>query len=306
MDVNIQNSLGESPLHISVFRGYHQIVSILLQHGANPSLRSNDNRSVFDYAFQFEDQSIKALLDLHSPVSQTLDSNDFLLSATSVFDNFSNDSPLRQKCLTDRNSREGRGQGVVVEETSVLDESVIFFNKTTRLFGCSSFLDERLKTKNNFFKEELLDFLERNKLRHYFRILVANGFDHLDGLLIQMKTQKPLNHFNFNEIGIFKPGDRSRLIVALENASLDLKFTGIFNSTEEMLEEIGLGIYFLELKRHGMEKISFLLENAFNSSVFNEEELKSKLLMKKYGHRLRFLSVIQYCSTRKSSSCTIL
>lgn len=307
IEINTKNSIGETPLHISVFRGYSRISSHLISHGADPYIKTNDNRSVFDYALEFGDTSIQRVLSSYNQLdSQTLNSNDFLLSSTtSIFENLTltMESPLRHKCLTERD------HPVIVEETSVLDESGIKLSQTIRSLPLHTLHDERLKTKNNFIKEELFDFLEKSKIRPYFKLLVMHGFDHLNGMLLMMKTQRAIDHFVLNEIGIYKAGDRSRIIVALESAALSVNFRGKYEGIEELLEDVGLDFYLLELKRFGIDKLEFILENAYNPSVINDDMLKTQLKMHKYGHRLRFLSIIQHLASQENKfihTCTLM
>ena len=307
IEINAKNSLGETPLHISVFRGYSRIASHLLSHGADPYIKADDNRSTFDYALEFGEASIQKLLSSYNQLdSQTLNSNDYLLSSTtSIFENLTltMESPLRHKCLTERD------HPVIVEETSVLDESGIKLIKINRTLPFETLRDDRLKTKSNFIKEELFDFLEKYKIRPYFKLLVMHGFDHLNGMLLMMKTQRTIDHFVLNEIGIYKAGDRSRIIVALESAASSVNFRTNYEGIEELLGDIGLDFYLLELKRYGIYKLEFILENAYNPSVFNEDMLKTHIKMHKYGHRRRFLSIIQHLASIENKfihSCILI
>lgn len=302
-DPNSQNLTGETALHISVFRGYVKIVKILVSFKADPYIKTFDNKSVFDYAFEFEEPSILSVLQgLHALENDSLHTDDYQLSvsASNEVVVFLTDSPEAYKSQTRRD------QGVIVEETSIVDELNSPVERVNFFMSRISFTEERLKTKKVNFKEEFFDFLDRINMRKYFKVLICHGFDHLNGIFLQMKTNLLVNHAVLKNIGIEKPGDRSRIVVALEKDAVGVRVKENFTDFQELMEEVGLEIYLLEFKRFRIDNLAFLVENAFNASVLSNEILESKLRMKKIGHRMRFLAIVQYLSLRKKSNCYIL
>ncbi|XP_076637856.1 osteoclast-stimulating factor 1-like [Colletes latitarsis] len=59
--VNAQNKMGETPLHVAASRGHVDIVNLLLQHGANPTIKNNDNLVAEQLS---SDLSIKNIIQL--------------------------------------------------------------------------------------------------------------------------------------------------------------------------------------------------------------------------------------------------
>ena len=69
-DVNLQNMVpGEKPastaLHAAATVGNREAVQTLLGHGADPTIKNQDNMTALDYAVRFEHSSVIALLAAH-------------------------------------------------------------------------------------------------------------------------------------------------------------------------------------------------------------------------------------------------
>ena len=62
-NINSQNELGETLLHIAISKSNIKIINLLLQYSPNLNIKTyNDNLNIFDYAFEQENSSIISLL----------------------------------------------------------------------------------------------------------------------------------------------------------------------------------------------------------------------------------------------------
>ncbi|XP_015916414.1 osteoclast-stimulating factor 1 [Parasteatoda tepidariorum] len=48
IEINVQNKLGDTPLHSCAWKGHSEVVKMLLDKGANPSLKNNENKTPFE------------------------------------------------------------------------------------------------------------------------------------------------------------------------------------------------------------------------------------------------------------------
>lgn len=61
--VNVKNNFGETPLHYAVHLGRKDLVTLLVSHGADIFLRGNkDNKTPYELALQWNHESIANLL----------------------------------------------------------------------------------------------------------------------------------------------------------------------------------------------------------------------------------------------------
>ena len=62
-NINSQNELGETLLHVAISKSDIKIINLLLKYCPNTTIKTyNDNLNVFDYAFEQENSSIISLL----------------------------------------------------------------------------------------------------------------------------------------------------------------------------------------------------------------------------------------------------
>ncbi len=64
-DINLQEKLGWAPLMRACYSGQEAVVRLLLERGANATLRNKDGRTALSYARTFKHASIVALLVAH-------------------------------------------------------------------------------------------------------------------------------------------------------------------------------------------------------------------------------------------------
>ncbi|GFS62803.1 integrase catalytic domain-containing protein [Trichonephila clavipes] len=68
------NKLGDTPLHSCAWKGHSEIVRMLLEKGADPTLRNSENKSAFDIT---NDSSCAALLKPYEMMSPSLAAEDY-------------------------------------------------------------------------------------------------------------------------------------------------------------------------------------------------------------------------------------
>lgn len=293
LNPDIQNDSGESALHLAIFRGSKRIINLLLSHKADPNILNKDHKSPLHYAAEYKDpEAIKGLL-LHGASPTLMDVNN--MTPIDLADDLA--------CLFPQ-----RYPMPMISEVSPTEELISTINSLERTTIRAGGFDYRVKTKRHSYKEELFDFLSSISLNKYYKSMVSSGFDNLQGLLLQMKTQNPISHNILKSIGIEKAGDRSKIIVNLFKLSVETDSSQDFTSVYALLDEINLACYYKNFLDCGFDNIAFLFENANNSKGLSEENLQDKVGIYKLGHRLRIVSAIEYYSAKhlKNSSRCLL
>ena len=68
-------------------------------------------------------------------------------------------------------------------------------------------------------REVLYNFLLKIEMEQYTDILIKEGFDDIDLVIIQMKTGNPINDDILREIGIERPGDRAKILIRIQESA---------------------------------------------------------------------------------------
>ncbi|OMJ95021.1 hypothetical protein SteCoe_1720 [Stentor coeruleus] len=280
---DIQTDSGDSALHLSIFRSTKRIVNLLLSHKANPNLQNKDFKSPLHYAAEFKEPDIIKILLLHGGDPILIDING--LTPMDLAGDLADLFPYRFPMP-------------MISEASPIEELNSTINSLDRTVIKSDFSDIRLKTKRDSSKEELFDFLCSISLKKYYKVMISSGFDNLEALAFQMKTQYPITHKLLRTIGIETYGNQSRLIANLEKISCELKLNYDFISLDEFLDELELGCYYENFVINGYDDLLNILENSKNHKKLTDDILKTKLGIEKLGHRIRILVFIEYFSNK--------
>ena len=62
----------------------------------------------------------------------------------------------------------------------------------------------------------LINFLSQINMQNYFMNLKSNGFDNINLLIEQMKSDCPIKDSELKKAGIIIPGDRAKILIRLE------------------------------------------------------------------------------------------
>ncbi len=76
---------------------------------------------------------------------------------------------------------------------------------------------------NSEYFKEMCIFLKQIKLEEYTINFIRNGFDDLNLLINQIKTELAINDLNLRDIGINLPGDRAKILIKLEESKTHFK-----------------------------------------------------------------------------------
>lgn len=167
-------------------------------------------------------------------------------------------------------------------------------------------------------KNELIKFIsEINLPQRYSEILIENGFDDLAVLTNQMKKGLALSYQNLKDIGINNPGDRSKILIHLEEISQNFEFilgNDVIYSNTIPEEKTGSLYYFL-LKLNLEEYFNNFIENGYNNAELlfiqmasknpiTEDIIKNDLGIEKIGHLQRIMISLKEESKKYVGSLT--
>ena len=152
-------------------------------------------------------------------------------------------------------------------------------------------------------KIELTKFIsEINLPRKYAEILIENGFDDLNVLINQMKKGLSITYQNLKDIGITNPGDKSKILVHLEEISQNFDFNlekDIIYSNNipevksgslyNFLHGIKLDEYFQLFVDSGFSSAELLFMQMASKNPITEEILKNDIGINKIGHLQRIM-----------------
>ena len=167
-------------------------------------------------------------------------------------------------------------------------------------------------------KNELIKFIsEINLPQRYSEILIENGFDDLAVLTNQMKKGLALSYQNLKDIGINNPGDRSKILIHLEEISQNFEFileNDVIYSNTIPQEKTGSLYYFL-LKLNLEEYFNNFIENGYNNAELlfiqmasknpvTEDIIKNDFGIEKIGHLQRIMISLKEESKKYVGSLT--
>ena len=153
-------------------------------------------------------------------------------------------------------------------------------------------------------------FLSKIKMEKYFNILQNNGFDDINLLISQSKTDNPITDLQLKEIGISNLGDRTRILVRLEEnannfgCSLPNEVYYICDNINNIdinedfhiykflnwLNRLNIGEYLDNFLINGYYCIELLLIQMKSKNPINDDILKNEIEINKIGHRSRILN----------------
>ena len=205
----------------------------------------------------------------------------------------------------------------ITPNKNLLKENHIYYPPSS-----SKFIKKNISYKfllSSYNKSNLLlrNFLSQINLQKYFSILKKNGFDNINLLIEQMKTNNPLNDSELKSIGICIPGDRAKILIRLEekanlfpflipknvyysldnNADINEKY--IINNDEKIIElkrwlkEFKLENYLNNFIKNGYYSVELFLFQMISKNPINNDILQLEIGIDKIGHRSRILSILK-------------
>jgi len=162
-------------------------------------------------------------------------------------------------------------------------------------------------------KSLLFNWLKKLRLDLIFEQLIEAGYDDLDLLLGQMRSEMPLTLSHLKEIGIEKAGHRVRLLAGLEEAvagpgaeekrkeqdqGFSLSFCtvsqavsglALLPSLQQWLDGLKLKHLYQNFVEAGFDDLEHLLALMHSNYPLTDEVLKSEVNIYKLGHRHRLL-----------------
>ena len=159
-------------------------------------------------------------------------------------------------------------------------------------------------------KIELSKFItDINLPQNYVNILLDNGFDDLDVLIIQAKNGMALSDQNLKDIGINLKGDRAKILIHLEELAgnfpflleKDILYSNTIednknNSLYKFLASINLEEYIQFFYDRGYYNAELLYIQMLSQNPITEDILKNDFGMTKIGHIKRIMLNLVTCS----------
>ena len=159
-------------------------------------------------------------------------------------------------------------------------------------------------------KLELYKFMSEISLsKSYADYLLDNGFDDLEVLIHQYKNSNALSEKNLKDIGIKNPGDRTKILIHLEelagNFPIKLEKNIIYsnfiskdvnNSLYKFLNSINLEKYIDIFEKNGFYNAEILYIKMISKNPMTEEILREDFGLDKIGHIKRIMINLKSCS----------
>ena len=159
-------------------------------------------------------------------------------------------------------------------------------------------------------KMELSAFIsDINLPQNYVNILLDNGFDDLEVLISQAKTEMPFSEQNLKDIGINIKGDRAKILIHLEELAgnfqffveKDIIYSNEFeenknNSLYKFLASINLEEYIKLFYEKGYYNAELLYIQMISKNPITEDILKDDFGITKIGHIKRIMLNLVTCS----------
>ena len=159
-------------------------------------------------------------------------------------------------------------------------------------------------------KNELLNFMnEINLPKNYVDILLDNGFDDLEFLILQSKNEIAISDQNLKDIGINSAGDRSKILIHLEelagNFPFSLEKEIIYSNKYDeekncsllrFLISIKSEKYLQTFKENGYYNAELLFTQMASKQPITEDILKKEFGINKVMHAKRIILNLESCS----------
>ena len=145
---------------------------------------------------------------------------------------------------------------------------------------------EETRNKNEE-KNKLIEFLKEIGMQQYTNILLSEGFDDIDLIIKQMNEGFPSLYDTLKEIGVTSPGDRTKILVHIQEISNGFNFEFPFEqvyfknnrSIQRWLNKEELSKYINNFIEAGYQSLELLLIQMASKYKINEQILREELFI---------------------------
>jgi hypothetical protein len=138
-----------------------------------------------------------------------------------------------------------------------------------------------------------------------------NGFDNVNLLIEQMKTNIPIKDSELKKAGINIPGDRAKILIRLEEKGNLFPFSvpkNVYHSIDKdaninedenvinlkrWLKEFKMEQYLNNFIKNGYYTVELFLFQMISKNPIDDEILEHEIGIEKIGHRSRILSILK-------------
>ena len=189
-------------------------------------------------------------------------------------------------------------------------------NKNQSFYPVTKFIKKNVSHKflsSSSNKSNLLlkNFLSQISLEKYYLSLKNNGFDNINLLIEQMRTNLPIKDSELKNAGINLPGDRAKILIRLEEKGNLFPFSvpkNVYYTIDEnininedeniinlkrWLKEFKMENYLNNFIKNGYYSVELFLFQMISKNPINNNILQSEIGIEKIGHRSRILSILK-------------
>ena len=197
-----------------------------------------------------------------------------------------------------------------IYEIRTIEENIKIKNKKINLNSNGIIYDNQKSTNDS---SSLYQFLSNIKMEKYFNNLLDNGFDDVNLLIYQTKTENPITDLQLKEVGINNIGDRARILIKFEESannfgyslpnevyyicdninSIDINEDKNINKLLQWFIKINLEEYLDNFLINGYYSIELLLIQMLSKNPLDDDILKNEIEISKIGHRSRILNKLK-------------
>ena len=255
-----------------------------------------------------------------------LNMSEFKVKKSSMFTNYINTEKTDNKenpkinCINiDKNNNYIKNNNKIVQNYKFITPNKSIFKKGININPSSNFIKKNISQKfllspNNKSNLLLRNFLSQINLSKYFSVLKLNGFDNINLLIEQMKSNDPIKDTELKKAGITIPGDRAKILIRLEEKGGLFPFhvhKNVYYSSDDNADDynkdkdeniIGLKRWLKEFKleeyldnfiKNGYHSVELFLYQMISKNPINNNILYSEIGIEKIGHRSRILSILK-------------
>jgi ankyrin repeat protein len=269
------------------------------------SIYKNNNRDDIKLIFSSFENSKESLQQKNNENHINLDNQQNLNNAINIIKISNSNHTVNSNISSNLNSNT-----IINESISQSQEFVFNSQLDIDLKSTAEDLSNKSKLLHNS-QTPLYLFLLEIKLEKYYNILNSNGFDDIQLLIEQTKTETGITDIQLKEIGVDIPGDRAKILIRLQEKAENFNYHipknvyYICNDLEHYLEDNHIQKLYQWLKTIKLEKylnnfinggyhcIELMLVQMESKNPITDILLKDDLGIDKIGYRARIINKLQ-------------